>query len=189
MYNCIITGKWLDKKIIDKNLLPYFYRKDEVSVENHLILWGHRMVIPSKLQNQLLNELHSTHLGIVKMKSLARSYVWWPTIDKDLDNVTKHCITCRENRDNPPQIKSTAWPVPRGPGERVHIDFLGPYNNIMFLVAIDAYSKFVFIRKMSNITTLSTIYVLREYFSNWGIPRKLVSDNGPSLFKRDGRFF
>ncbi|KAF0727277.1 Integrase catalytic domain-containing protein [Aphis craccivora] len=34
---------------------------------------------------------------------------------------------------------------------------------------------------MNNITTESTIKILREYFSLWGLPAKLVTDNGPSL--------
>jgi len=34
---------------------------------------------------------------------------------------------------------------------------------------------------MLNITSSSTVMVLREYFATWGIPAKLVSDNGLSL--------
>uniref|UniRef100_A0A8D8PMG0 RNA-directed DNA polymerase n=2 Tax=Cacopsylla melanoneura TaxID=428564 RepID=A0A8D8PMG0_9HEMI len=181
VYNAILSGKWPDKKNVSEEVMPYFSRKNEFSLENGFIFWGHRVVIPKKFQNSLLNELHSTHLGIVKMKSIARSYVWWPGIDKDLELVTKQCVSCRENRDNPPQIKNTSWPVPKGPGERIHIDFLGPWNNMMFVVIIDAFSKFVYVKRMVNINTMSTIHVLREYFSNWGIPRILVSDNGTSL--------
>lgn len=46
---------------------------------------------------------------------------------------------------------------------------------------IDAYSKWAFVKHMKNITSTSTIKVLREYFSIWGIPAKLITDNGPSL--------
>lgn len=115
------------------------------------------------------------------MKSVARSYVWWPGIDKELELITKKCQVCLENRDNPPQVKSISWPVPKGPGERIHIDFLGPWNNMMFLVIIDAFSKFIYVKRMVNINSSSTISILREYFSQWGIPKKIVSDNGTSL--------
>ncbi|CAI6351975.1 unnamed protein product [Macrosiphum euphorbiae] len=52
---------------------------------------------------------------------------------------------------------------------------------MMFIVILDAYSKWVFVKRMLNITSSSTVMVLREYFATWGIPGKLVSDNGPSL--------
>ena len=42
------------------------------------------MVIPKVLQEGLLNELHSAHTGVAKMKNLARSFFWWPNLDKNI---------------------------------------------------------------------------------------------------------
>ena len=49
------------------------------------------MVIPPKLRNCVLQELHFSHLGMVKMKTLARNYVWWPDIDKEIEKLAKSC--------------------------------------------------------------------------------------------------
>ena len=46
------------------------------------------------LRNTILNELHLGHLGIVKMKKVARSYAWWPGIDKDIEILVKSCDEC-----------------------------------------------------------------------------------------------
>jgi len=54
-------------------------------------MWGHRVIVPKTLQKEMLNELHSTYLGIVKMKTLARTYFWWPVLDKDIENIGKSC--------------------------------------------------------------------------------------------------
>ena len=35
----------------------------------------------------VLEELHETHPGCTKMKSLAQSYIWWSKMDKDLQDV------------------------------------------------------------------------------------------------------
>ena len=40
------------------------------------------MIRPS-LRGQVLDDLHKSHIGVVKMKSLARSHVWFPGIDPD----------------------------------------------------------------------------------------------------------
>lgn len=65
-------------------------------------MWGHRLVIPNKFREELLKELHSTHMGIVKMKGLARSYMWWPKIDCDIEKITKECDMCLTFSDNLP---------------------------------------------------------------------------------------
>ena len=59
---------------------PYYERRNELTVHQGCILWGMREVIPNKLQDRVLEELHDGHLGVVKMKALARSYFWWPNI-------------------------------------------------------------------------------------------------------------
>ncbi len=54
-------------------------------VEEGCILWGFRVVIPKKLREQLLHDLHQDHPGVTRTKSVARSYMWWPGLDKELE--------------------------------------------------------------------------------------------------------
>lgn len=76
----------------------------QLTVERGCIMWGHRIVIPQSLRKRILQELHSVHLGIVKMKCLARSYVWWPNLDSEIETVAKSCSLCTEHADNPPKM-------------------------------------------------------------------------------------
>ena len=48
----------------------------------------------------------------------------------------------------------------------------------MYLVIVDAYSKFVEIVPMGQATTINTIAALRRVFSYFGLPEHLVTDNG-----------
>ncbi|CAI6349493.1 unnamed protein product [Macrosiphum euphorbiae] len=178
----VFTGNWPDNsKDVSLVLKPFYSRRLELSIEQGCLMWGHRLIIPPKYRKQLLQELHSTHMGTVKMKALARSYLWWPGMDSEIECITKECKECLILSDSPPKSVLHNWPWPEGPAQRIHVDFLGPVKGMMFIVILDAYSKWVFVKRMLNITSSSTVMVLREYFATWGIPAKLVSDNGPSL--------
>ena len=71
--------------------------------------------------------LHSEHMGISKTKNLARYYVWWAKIDKDIENLVKSCEPCQLNRNDPEKHSSHSWQYPSNPWERIHIDFCGPF--------------------------------------------------------------
>lgn len=67
--------------------------------------------------------LHQNHMGIVKTKMLARSYVWWPEIDRDIESITKVCQACCKYRDSPQKATLISWEWPKTPWERMHVDF------------------------------------------------------------------
>ena len=72
-------------------------------------MWGIRVVIPSKLRQQVMDELHTSHAGIVRMKSLARIHVWWPSIDKDIEELSHGCDICQSMQNKPPPILLHPW--------------------------------------------------------------------------------
>ena len=54
---------------------PFYTHQSELVVENDSLLWGIRVIIPSKLRKRVLQELHDNHPGVSKMKALARSHI------------------------------------------------------------------------------------------------------------------
>ena len=85
----------------EDNLKPYHERRNELSVEEGCVMWGQRVVVPSQGRNIMLEELHMGHPGLCKMKALARSIMWWPKIDTDLELRVKSCNECLLNRKKP----------------------------------------------------------------------------------------
>ena len=73
VYDLTVKG-WPHKG--DAHLPEYANCKDQLSVCQGCVMWGKRVIIPPKLRSRVLESLHEGHLGIVKTKSLSRSYVW-----------------------------------------------------------------------------------------------------------------
>lgn len=159
-------------------LHPFFIRKNELSVELGCILWGSRVVIPPSLQEIIIKMLHEEHPGICKMKSLARSYVWWPNLDNRIEHVVKSCSVCQMTRKSIPKAPLHPWPWATRKWQRVHIDF-GQKHGTYFLILIDSYSKWVEVFPMAGTNATKTIEKLRTCFSAYGVPENIVSDGGP----------
>lgn len=169
-------SEWPIGSQISDRLKPYHNRRHELYVDRDCLMLGNRVVVPFSLRKLILTELHSSHLGVVKMKAIARSYVWWPKLDADIEEIAKSCTLCLQSKANPPKIISS-WKWPAAPGHRIHIDHLGPIQGKMYLLITDAYSKWIDVMEASSLRSDCTIDLLRTYFANWGIPLILVSDN------------
>ena len=157
---------------------PYTSRKTQLSCQAGCVLWGSRVIIPPPGRAKLLKQLHESHPGMVRMKMLARSYFWWPGLDANIEFEVKKCASCQRNANAPPSAPLHPWEWPSRPWSRLHIDYAGPFENHMFLVVGDAFSKWIEVFKTTSSTTTVTVQKLRECFSTHGLPDVLVSDNG-----------
>lgn len=157
---------------------------------NGMIFWQDRVVIPQNLRASVLEELHSTHIGITKMKQLSRRYVYWEGINQEIEQLVRACEQCAMLRNNPPRVDVHPWDEPQHNWERVHIDYAGPFEGCYFLVAVDAKSKWSEVRVQKNAPSTSiTISLLNEIFSFHGHPNFLVSDNESIFTSEDFRTY
>ena len=164
-----------------ETLKPYFTRKDEISIQDGCLLWGSRVIVPSRGRQRVLDELHSCHPGMTKMKGLARSTLWWPNLDQAIEDKVKSCHTCQVNQNAPAKAPLYPWEWPERPWSRIHIDHAGPYHNQLWLIIVDAHSKWLDIYPVSSTNSQTTIDMLRVSFSNHGLPEMIVSDNAASF--------
>ncbi|XP_055542786.1 uncharacterized protein K02A2.6-like [Wyeomyia smithii] len=173
------------------DLLRAGYKAPEVkySLAANCLLFEHRVVIPSVFRQSVLNDLHVAHLGIVKMKGLARSFVYWPGIDADIEKQVKSSSQCSRQAHAPPKFSEHHWQYPKGPWEKIHIDYAGPVAGSMLLIVVDSYSKWLEVKVTQSTTTAATIGIMDELFSSFGVPVTIVSDNGPQFTATDFKVF
>ncbi|XP_054277998.1 uncharacterized protein K02A2.6-like [Macrosteles quadrilineatus] len=169
---------------MDDTLRPYFLRRAEISVERNCVLWGRRVIIPSPFRKEILNLLHQEHPGESRMKSLARSYVWWPKLDQNIEETVKECKICQSTRNTTPLVPLQHWAWPKHCWQRIHIDFAS-FKGHEFLIVVDSYSKWLEVFHMQTTTSAKTIEKLRSCFATLGLPSTLVSDGGPQLTSRE----
>ena len=152
---------------VPDDVLPYRNRRDDPPVEGDCILWGIWVVIPASLEQQILQELHQGHPGVVCMKSspkpcmVASSRQRCGADGKGLFGMPRR----------PPKAPLHPWTWPTSPMERIHVDYAGPVQGKMLSVMYDEYSKWVEVYSMASTTSTSTITVLRETFAHYGLPK------------------
>lgn len=112
------------------------------------------------------------------MKSLARGYFWWPSLDTDIELMVNSYSICMKEKQNPRKSTLHVWEYPSEPWFRIHVDFLGPFYSNIFLVLEDAYSKWIDVKQVPSTAASHTIKYLTNVFSVFGLPH-LVCDNGP----------
>ena len=111
---------------------PYSNRKDELSAVDGCVLVRSRVVIPPPGRDLVLKQLHDTHPGVTKMKTLAQLYVWWPGLDSDIVSTMQKCDICQVNRPSPSKAPVHPWEWPSRPWTRIHIDHAGPFQGKLF---------------------------------------------------------
>ena len=86
----IQDNKW-DRTADQEVLKPFRQRLEDLSVVDHTLMLGDRVVIPKILQPEILAALHKGHPGIRRSKQLAREFVFWPKMLDDIERA--ECVS------------------------------------------------------------------------------------------------
>ncbi|UYV72865.1 K02A2.6-like [Cordylochernes scorpioides] len=110
-----------------------------------------------------------------RTKALAQGLCWWPNMDKDIERMVSNCRICLSCSHDPPKTSVYPWIWPSRPWSRLHIDHAGPFQGKLFLVAVDAFSKWTEAKIVLSTSTETTIKVLREMFATHGLRSTVVA--------------
>ena len=175
----VSTGRW-PKFQAGSTLHAFHSRSADLSVYE-----GALFMIPPALRSRVLKMLHEGHPGVTRMKMLARRYVYWQGIDRDIEDRVKFCSSCQLAAKMPVRNELSPWPTPDCAWERIHIDFAGPMEGMMFLIVVDAFSKWPEVVQMRTSTTTAAIKELGRIFAQQEYPKVLVSDNGTQFTAKE----
>ncbi|UYV70039.1 K02A2.6-like, partial [Cordylochernes scorpioides] len=184
----ILTGWPLHKKNLPSNLKPYWEFKEELLEWQNLICRGNKLLIPKTQRSDTLKILHASHQGINNTIALAKGFIYWPGMNKEIEELINNCsIRQQTSRAN---LKEPLLPhqAPEYPLQKVGIDIF-QIESSKYLLIVDYFSKYPEIYQLQDMTTDTIIRRLKRTFSNFGIPETLVSDNGPPFFSKEFQNF
>ena len=129
----ILQGWPDDKSSVPSVALPYFNQGDELTVQNGLIFRGERVVVPKKLQEVMMQKIHSSHMGTEACLRRARESIYWPGMCAEMKQLVESCETCRQY--DCAQLKETlrSTEVPNRPCEQITTDLFS-YKGKDFLI-------------------------------------------------------
>ena len=105
-------------------------------------------------------------------------HIWWPNINTDIEQCIRQCSQCQVFKNDPARAPYHSWETPNQTWGRIHIDFAGPFEKKMWLIIVDALSKWPAVIPMTTTTSHKTFKVLRSPFARYGLPQAIVTDNG-----------
>ena len=144
-------------------------------------------MIPGSLRDRVVELAHVGHQGIVKTKSLIRSRIWYPGIDKQVEERVKKCRECQANVDSKTFEPLRPSSMPAGPWQNVSGDFFGPMRDGNYwFVNYCEYSRWANVDMVKSVSMDQVEPKLEQLFGILGIPLEYKTDNGSPF--QSGRF-
>ena len=177
----IFNGWPKKKKDLSRDVTPYYQVRDQLSVQNGIVFYGSRCVIPRALRASVLSRIHRSHIGVEGCLRRARESVYWPGMNTAVKEYISRCETCRTCEIAQQKETLCSHEIPARPWSKVATD-LFELNNKHYLVTVDYYSNYWEVDQMeSNTKSKAVVNKLKQQFARHGIPDTLFSDNGPQF--------
>ena len=168
-------------KEVPQEIQKYWTFCEELTIEDGLILKGMQIMIPDKMREDILKQIHKGHLGLNKCQMRVKETVYWPGLNDQLENLILNCQLClkyskSKNKSVPPT--TLGHEVPTVPWSKVATDIFH-YESQLYLLIVDYTSRFPIVRRLKSMSAQNITEHFKSIFSEYGWPDTLVSDNGP----------
>ena len=184
LQSTILEG-WPELRQNCKPTISEFWNfRDQLSAIDGIIFKGEKILVPTSLRPEMIQKIHSSHLGIEKTKQRAREILFWHGMATQIHNAVAACPICTPTRPSNPKQPLMPHEIPSRPWQKLATD-LFTWNERSFLVTVDYYSRFFEVDELITTTSAAVIRKLSSHLARHGIPEVVVSDNGPQFASED----
>lgn len=173
-----LNGWPKDKTKLKDDLKYYFKFRNEIFLENGVLFYNERIMVPKSLKIDMLNQLHESHMGINKTKARAAEIFYWLSMGRDIENLVSKCEKCEKYRNSNVKEPMMTHEIPELPFEKIGCDIF-EYAKKSYLIIVDYHSKWIEFKLMKNKTSSEVIKHWTEIFARLGVPRVVIADNVP----------
>lgn len=173
----VIKSGWPTKEShLKPAVVPFFPFRDELTVDDGVVMKGHKAVIPHSLRKEYTTIMHRGHPGVEATKRRARGIIFWPAMSKDISEELLTCSVCNSTKSHQQKEPLQLHPVPDLPWSTVATDMF-EWHGKHYQVLVDSYSGWFEIDLLHQLTSSAVISKLKRHFSVHGTPHVLISDN------------
>ena len=176
--------------VTPNSIQQYFPVRDDLWLDNGIVMFKNRLVIPLALRQQVLHSLHAAHQGVEGMRKRASVSVYWPGLNSDIRKTRTDCSTCNEIAPSQPREPLVLTPHAEYPFQHVCADYFS-ISGHHYLSLVDRFSGWpiIFHYPRTHPTSSMLIRNLRSVFSTYGTPELLISDEGPQFTSQELKRF
>ena len=182
------TGWPKQKRLCNPLANPFWVHRTNITVHEGLLFLGERLIIPYSRQAGILDKLHEGHQGICKTQQRAKTAVFWPGINNQIEDRIAACATCKTHDRAQTRAPLTPSEIPEYPWQTIGSD-LFQVKGQHYLLNVDYYSKWVNVVQLTELTSNAVIKEFRKQFADYGQVQIIRSDNGPQYSSKDFREF
>ncbi len=147
-----------------------------------------KLIVPHELKESVIATVHDNrtggHWGRDKTVARLKQSFFWPSMNRDCKQFVDTCAKCHVNKYGRDLRRELEHYQAGTPGERVHLDFLGPFTtsvngNKYILSMIDQFTKWVELCALPDQTAPLTAEVFfQQWIARFGVPLKVHTDQG-----------
>ena len=115
---------------------PHHHVRDELSVDDGLLLRGVCIIIPKVLRSEMLSRIHDGHQGTSKCRERTKQGIWWPGLSSQISEIVTNCEHCQVYRNAQQHEPLIPTYIPERPWQHIGAD-LCEFKGKDFLIIMD----------------------------------------------------
>lgn len=151
---------------------------DELAESDGLVFKGQRVVVPVDARAEILNRVHSSHIGVNGCIRRAKESVFYPGLTADIKKAVERCSVCAAYQASTQKEPLMSHETPVRPWEKVGVDIC-TIRQQDYLITVDYLSGYIEVDRLPSKRIGDVIYCLKVQFARHGLPLEVVSDNSP----------
>ena len=162
-------------------------KEREYYINNGIEYIVYKKVIPSTLKKSIMKTTHDIiHHGHRRVYRYVSAKYWWPGMSKDIWYFCRSCDACQRYKGSKKyghhHGKMKLFSATR-PFQQISVDIVGPLpmtdSGYRYIVtAMDKFSRYCMMIPVGDIKALTVLKALEDWFSTFGPPESILSDNG-----------